>query len=213
MAVPSKVVRVVCPRDCPDRCGMLAYVEDGRLLKVKGDPDHPTTRGTLCVKIDHSPQRVYSPLRVQYPQRRVGPKGAGRFERISWDEALDTIAARFRQIIAADGAAAILPYSYAGTMSLLMYQGMDRRFFNRLGAARLDRTICSAAGKAGYGYTTGADYGFDPEGIVHAPLIIAWGINIMSCNVHQYPLIREAQRRGATFVVIDPHRNRTAARA
>src|SRR5437870_2740710 len=136
----------VCPHDCPDTCRMKLEVRDGRAVSIRGDEAHPFTQGFLCVKVNNYLDRVYSPDRVLHPMRRVGPKGDGRFERVSWDEALDLVAGRLTEIAAADGPEAILPYSYAGTMGALGYGSMDRRFFHRLGASLLDRTICSTAG-------------------------------------------------------------------
>src|SRR6185436_1912509 len=147
------------------------------------------------------------------PLRRTGAKGEGKFAPIGWDEALDEIASRFRQVIAAHGPQAILPYSYAGNMGLLSYGSMDRRFFNALGASLLDRTICASAGAAGLKATVGKSLGFDPEAVVHARFIVAWGANIVSSNVHFWPFIEEARRRGAKLVVIDPFRSRTAEKA
>lgn len=208
-----RVVKVVCPHDCPDTCVMSVTVEDGRAVAIGGDPDHPFTQGFLCVKVNHYLERVYSPDRLLHPLRRVGRKGEGRFERISWDGALDLIAARFRETIAEHGPQAILPYSYAGNNGLLGYGSMDRRFFHALGASRLDRTICASAGFAGLEATLGAGIGFDPEAIVHARLIVAWGANLVSSNVHLWPFVEEARQRGATLVAIDPYRSRTAEKA
>ena len=154
---PQTIVRGACPHDCPDTCALLTTVENGRAIKVEGAPDHPTTRGTLCTKVARYLERTYSEQRLLHPMRRAGPKGSGRFERITWNEALDTIAARFKVIASSkDGPQAILPYSYAGTMGLLQYGSMDRRFFHKLGASLLDRTICATAGKVGYAATIGA---------------------------------------------------------
>ena len=203
-------VKVVCPHDCPDTCVMSVDVEGGRAVALGGDAVHRFTGGFLCAKVNRYLERVYSPDRILHPMRRVGRKGEGRFERISWDEALDEIAARFREIIAASGPQAILPYSYAGNMGLLSYGSMDRRFFQALGASLLDRTICAAAGARGFEATVGATMGFDPEAIVEARLIVAWGANIVSSNVHLWPFIEEARRRGARVVTVDPFRSRTA---
>lgn len=203
----------VCPHDCWDTCAMLVQVKDGRVVRVMGDPDHPVTRGFLCVKTNHYEERVYSPDRVLYPMKRTGPKGSGQFARISWDEALSIIADRFRAIIAEYGAEAILPYSYAGTIGVLQYGSMDRRFFHRLGASQLDRTICSAAGEAAVNSVLGARMGPDPEDMVHARLIVVWGVNPISSNPHQWPIIEEARRRGARLVVIDPYRHKAAREA
>jgi anaerobic selenocysteine-containing dehydrogenase len=208
-----RTLKVVCPHDCPDTCVMTVGVEAGRAVELGGDPDHPFTQGFLCAKVNHYLERVYSPDRLLYPLKRVGPKGEGRFERISWDEALDTIAARYREIIAAHGAQAIMPFSYAGNMGLLSFGSMDRRFFQALGASLLDRTICATAGAAGLKATVGKGIGFDPEAVVHARLIVAWGANIVSSNVHLWPFIEEARRRGAKLVAIDPYRSRTAEKS
>jgi anaerobic selenocysteine-containing dehydrogenase len=201
--------RSVCALDCPDTCGLLINVENGAGSKLRGDPDHPITRGFLCGKVARYLEREYSPERLLYPLRRAGEKGAGRFERISWDEAIGTIADRLSNVASKWGSEAILPYSYAGTMGLLNGSGMDRRFFHRLGASRLDRTICSAAGAAGIKESVGARYGMEPEQFRHSKLIIAWGANILGTNVHLWPFIVEARRNGAKFYVIDPVVNRT----
>jgi anaerobic selenocysteine-containing dehydrogenase len=208
-----RTVKVVCPHDCPDTCVMAVGVEDGRAVTLGGDPDHRFTQGFLCAKVNQYLDRVYSPDRILHPLKRTGRKGEGRFTRISWDEALDTIAARFREVIAAHGPQAILPYSYAGNMGLLSFGSMDRRFFQALGASLLDRTICSSAGGAGLQVSLGTSMGFDPEAIVHARLIVAWGANIVSSNVHLWPFIEEARSRGARFVAVDPYRSRTAEKA
>jgi anaerobic selenocysteine-containing dehydrogenase len=186
-------------------------VENGRAIKVEGAPDHPTTRGVLCTKVARYLERTYSSERVLHPLRRVGSKGSGRFERISWDEALDTIATRFKSIAASpDGPQAILPYSYAGTMGLLQYGSMDRRFFHRLGASLLDRTICATAGKAGYMATIGASIGTDLEEFENAKLILIWGSNPIVSNLHLWSRVQEAKRRGAKLIAIDPYRSLTA---
>src|SRR5713101_1189976 len=205
------VVRGACPHDCPDTCALLVTVENGRAIKVEGAPDHPTTRGTLCTKVARYLDRTYASERVLHPLRRVGPKGIGRFERIGWDEALDTISARFKEIAASpDGPQAILPYSYAGTMGLLQYCSMDRRFFHKLGASLLDRTICSTAGKAGYVATIGASIGTDLEQFENARLILIWGSNPIVSNLHLWSRVQEAKRRGAKLIAIDPYRSLTA---
>ena len=206
-------VRAVCPHDCWDTCSLVVHRRGGRVHKVAGDPQHPVTGGFVCVKVNHYPERIYSPDRVLYPQLRVGPKGSGSFREASWEEALATIATRWREIIARHGPEAILPYSYAGTMGLLNGGSLDRRFFNYLGASRLRRTICSSAGGEALRLTLGARLGADPEGMRASRLIIAWGINILTTNVHQWPIILEARKRGATLVVIDPYRHQTARRA
>ena len=190
---------------------MLAHFRAGRIIRVSGDPDHPVTRGAICGKAARYVERMYSPDRVLYPQRRVGPKGSGRFERIAWDEALEVIADRFRSVLAEHGPEAILPYSFAGTMGVVNKSSMDERFFHRLGASRLARTVCSVAGNVGFELTMGAKRGTDPEATSRSRFIIAWGANAVSANMHQMTYIREAQRNGATFVHIDVHRNRTTA--
>ena len=209
----SRVHKVVCPHDCPDTCVMTVTVDGGRAVDLGGDPEHRFTQGFLCAKVNRYLERVYSPDRILHPLKRVGRKGEGRFARITWDEALDTIAGRFREVIAAEGPQAILPYSYAGNMGLLSYGSMDRRFFHALGASLLARTICSSAGAAGLKATVGKSIGFDPEAIVHARFIVAWGANIVSSNVHLWPFIEEARRRGATLVTVDPYRSRTAEKS
>jgi anaerobic selenocysteine-containing dehydrogenase len=201
----------VCALDCPDCCALLVSIDNGHASKLRGDPAHPVTRGFLCGKVAQYLEREYSPHRLLYPQRRLGAKGEGRFERISWDDALDTIAGRLCAIADEFGPEAILPYSYAGTMGLLNGGGMDRRFFHRLGASRLDRTICSAAGGAGLTEALGLRYGTEPEQFRHSRLILAWGANILGTNVHLWPFIMEARRNGAKFYTIDPRRNRTGA--
>src|SRR5712692_2456800 len=201
----------VCSLDCPDCCSVLVTVENGRGVKLRGNPDHPVTRGFLCGKVAQYLDREYHPDRLLYPQRRIGAKGEGRFERISWDDAIATIATRLHAVAREFGPEAILPYSYAGTMGLLNNAGMDRRFFHCLGASRLDRTICSSAGGVGLTQALGLRYGTEPEQFRHAKLIIAWGANILGTNVHLWPFIVEARRNGAKLYTIDPNRNRTGA--
>ena len=192
---------------------MLVQVENGQATRLRGDPSHPVTRGFLCAKVTQYLEREYSPDRLLYPQKRVGAKGRGRFERISWDEALGTIAERLRAISHEFGPEAILPYSYGGTLGMLNGAGMDRRFFHRLGASRLDRTICATAGGAGLTAANGFRYATEPEQFRLSKLIIAWGANIHGANIHLWPFIVEARRNGAKLVVIDPIRTRTAALA
>lgn len=211
----KKVVHAACPHDCPDACGVLITVEDGRATKIQGDPAHPVTRGFLCAKVAKYLERVYSPGRVLYPMRRVAPKGAGHkdardFERIPWDEAIAVIAVRFKAVAAEFGSEAILPYSYGGTLAVLSGASMDRRFFHRLGASQLERTICSAAGEAGLKSVLGVKLGTEPEQFRKSRYIIAWGANIHGNNVHLWPFVEEARRAGAKLVVIDPYRTRTA---
>jgi anaerobic selenocysteine-containing dehydrogenase len=188
--------------------------DTGRAVRLRGDPDHPFTRGFLCQKVANYLDRVYHPGRLLYPMRRVGRKGEGNFERISWAEAVRTIAARFEQIAAsADGPQAILPYSYAGTMGKLMYGSLDRRFFHRLGASLLDRTICATAGAAGCEVTLGSRAMMDPEAAVNARFIVNWGSNTAVTNIHFWKVQFEARKRGAKIVTIDPHRSETARKS
>ncbi|HKD81440.1 MAG TPA: molybdopterin oxidoreductase family protein [Candidatus Angelobacter sp.] len=211
----KKVVHAVCSHDCPDACGILVTVEDGRATRVQGDPTHPVTRGFLCAKVTKYLDRVYSPERLLYPMRRHAPKGQGKgdasdFTRISWDEALHEISERLQRISDDFGSEAILPYSYAGNMALLSYSGMAHRFFYRLGASQLDRTICASAGGAGLVSVIGRGVGMEPQAFRDAKYIIAWGANIHATNVHLWPFIEEARRKGAKLVVIDPYKTRTA---
>lgn len=213
--MPKKVVHAACPHDCPDACGVLVTVEDGRATRIQGDPRHPVTRGFLCAKVTKYLDRVYSPERVLFPMRRVAPKGqgkgnAGDFVSISWDQALTEIADRFKQISTEFGPEAILPYSYAGNMGVLSYAGMSHRFFHRLGASQLNRTICATAGGDALITVTGRKLGTEPEQFAHSKYIIAWGANIHGNNVHLWPFIEEARRKGAKLVVIDPYKTRTA---
>ena len=215
----KQIVKAACPHDCPDACGVLITVQDGRATRIQGDPEHPVTRGFLCAKVAKYLDRVYSPDRVLYPMRRIGPKGPARtkasistreWERISWEEALDEVTSRFRSISGEFGSEAILPYSYGGTLGALNGGSMDRRFFHRLGASQLDRTICSAAGEAGLKSVLGVKLGTEPEQFRHSKYIIAWASNIHGNNVHLWPFIADARRNGARLVVIDPYRTRTA---
>src|SRR5688572_13267678 len=197
-------VKSVCPLNCPDSCGIVTEVADGRVVRTTGDPDHPITRGWLCRKGGRYLERHTSPDRLLYPLRRVGTKGEGRFERISWDAALDLIAERWQAIIAEWGAEAILPYGYSGTMGVVQRTAGERRFLNRLGASVLDRSICSEAGHAAMKATLGGSYGADPEDVPNSRLVLIWGYNPAATNPHAVPLIQEAKRNGATVVVIDP---------
>jgi anaerobic selenocysteine-containing dehydrogenase len=193
---------------------MLVTVEEGRAVAVRGNPDHSATRGFLCNKVSRYHERTHSPDRLLFPQRRIGAKGEGRFERVSWNEALDEIAGRFRELASSpEGPETVLPYSYAGTMGLVQGSSMDRRFFHRLGASLLARTICATAGAAGWAYTVGASVGTDPEQFHRARLIVLWGTNTLTSNVHLWPQVLEARKAGAEVVAIDPYRTRTAAQA
>jgi len=208
---PLQVIRGACPHDCPDTCSTLVTVENGRATRIQGDPDHPFTQGFLCAKVNRYLERTYHPDRLATPLRRVGPKGSGRFEPASWDEALDAIAARLNAVAqSADGPQAILPYSYAGTMGLVQGSSMDRRFFTLLGASQLDRTICSMAGTVGMRMTVGANIGADGEGLPQSDLVLLWGTNTLTANPHLWPFIRKAHENGARVIAIDPIRTRTA---
>ncbi|WP_127537298.1 molybdopterin-containing oxidoreductase family protein [Paenibacillus illinoisensis] len=200
----------VCPLDCPDTCGLLLHKENGKIVKVAGNPDHPITKGAICNKVRNMAERIYHPERLQYPMRRVGAKGEGKFERISWDEAIHEITGKFKSISTKYGSESILPYSFYGNMGILGVDGMDRRFFNALGASMLEQTICNAAGNTGWKYTMGANRGTLPEDTEHSDLILVWGGNIVSTNMHQVVLAEKARKKGAQIVVIDVHRNRTA---
>src|SRR5688572_12609369 len=191
---------------------MLVTVEDGRAIRVAGDPDHPFTKGFLCAKVNRYLERTYHRDRLLHPLRRIGPKGSGRFERIGWDVALTEIADRLGAIARSPaGPQAILPYSYAGTMGLVQGSSVDRRFFHLLGASKLDRTICSMAGTVGMRMTVGANIGADVEGIPESDLVLLWGTNTLTSNPHMWPFVLEARARGAAVIAIDPIRTRTAA--
>lgn len=202
-----------CPHDCPDTCSMLVKVQDGRVTGVQGNPVHPFTQGRLCAKTSHYQERVYHPERVLYPLRRTGPKGSAEFERISWDEALETIGARWRDIIAGDGPSAILPYSYLGTQGLVNGLTVGDPFFNRLGATVSERTFCDSGASTAYIMTLGPTPGMDPESLQHSRFIILWACNLLSTNAHLWPFIDHAKKNGAKVVVIDPARTGTSAMA
>ncbi|MBV8030902.1 MAG: molybdopterin oxidoreductase family protein [Betaproteobacteria bacterium] len=205
----EQVARVACPHDCPDTCAMLVTVQDGVATRIQGDPSMPFTDGTLCTKVAHYLERTYSADRLLYPQKRVGRKGEGKFARISWDEAIDEIASRMKAA-AAEDPQTILPCSYAGTMGYAQYMSMDRRFFHKLGASLLDRTLCSSAGKYGLKATLGGSVGMDPERFVDAKLILLWGANPVVSNLHLWSRVQEAKRRGAKVIAIDPYRSLSA---
>jgi len=203
------LVKAVCPHDCPDTCGMLVTVENGVAVKIQGDPTMPFTDGTLCTKVAHYLERTYAADRLLYPMKRVGPKGSARFERVNWEQALDEIAVRLGAL-AAEDPETILPLSYAGTMGMVQYSSMDRRFFHRLGASLLDRTLCSSAGKFGLKATLGGSVGMDPERFDESRLILLWGANPVVSNLHLWSRVQEAKRRGAKVVAIDPYRSLSA---
>ena len=206
---PDGVFPAVCSLDCPDQCGLLLHKQDGRVVKVEGDPEHPVTKGNICNKVRNMTERLYDPKRLQQPLKRTGPKGSGEFEPISWEEAIETVTSKWKTLISEHGAESILPYSFYGNMGRLNAESMDLRFFHRLGASRLERTICNSAGAVGYSYTMGGAFGTDPEDTIHTKLFIMWGINAISTNMHQVVLAEQARKNGAKIVVIDVHKNRT----
>ncbi|MGF6841289.1 anaerobic selenocysteine-containing dehydrogenase [Paraburkholderia youngii] len=209
MNAPTEFARAVCPHDCPDTCAMRVTVDNGRAIKVAGDPDHPPTQGVLCTKVSRYAERVYHPNRLTTPMKRVGRKGEGRFAPVSWDEALDFAANRLGEI-ARRAPEAILPYSYAGTMGLVQGDSIAQRFFHKLGASQLDRTICAAAGAAGLKYTYGAGVGMHTEFFAESEVILIWGANPIASNLHFWTRAQEAKRRGARLIAIDPYRSLTA---
>ena len=208
-AAATRVVQATCPHDCPDTCAMQVTVEQGRVVRIHGDPDHPPTHGALCTKVSRYAERSYHPDRVLTPLRRVGRKGEGRFEPVGWDEALDDIAARLKAIAARDPQA-VLPYSYAGTMGLVQGDGMAARFFHRLGASLLDRTICSNAGGEALAATYGGKVGMHLEWYAESKLILIWGSNPITSSLHFWTFAQQAKRAGAKLVCIDPRRTETA---
>ncbi len=205
----TATVRAACPHDCPDTCAIRVTVQAGVAIKVQGDPDHPPTHGALCTKVSRYPERTYHPERVLHPMRRSGAKGSGQFVRVSWDEAMSDIAARLKAIAARDPQA-IVPYSYAGTMGLLQGESMDRRFFHKLGASLLDRTICSSAGGEALAATYGAKVGMHLEFYAESKLILIWGSNSITSNLHFWTFAQAAKRTGAKLVCIDPRKTETA---
>ncbi len=205
----SRQVLGACPHDCPDTCSLVTTVEDGVAVKVQGNPAHSHTGGVLCTKVSRYAERTYHPERVLQPQRRTGPKGSGQFEPVSWDEALADIAARLGAI-AQRNPEAIVPYSYAGTMGLVQGESIAARFFNRLGASLLDRTICATAGGEGLTQTLGGKVGMKVEFFAESKLILIWGSNSIASNLHFWRLAQEAKRSGARLVCIDPRRTETA---
>ncbi|MFE5430152.1 molybdopterin oxidoreductase family protein [Peribacillus simplex] len=206
---PDGVFPSVCSLDCPDQCGLLLHKKDGKIIKVQGDPDHPVTKGNICNKVRNMTARLYDPNRLKQPLKRIGPKGEGNFAPISWEEAIDTITSKWKDLIEMHGSESILPYSFYGNMGNLSAEGMDRRFFHKLGASMLERSICNAAGSVGYSYTMGGSFGIDPEETIHTKLFIMWGINAVSTNMHQVTLAQQARKNGAKVVVIDVHKNQT----
>ena len=201
--------RAVCTKDCPDTCGLLVKVENGQIVTVKGDPDHPFTAGFICKKAAHFPEHIHSSKRITTPLKRTGSKGAGKFEPIGWNEALDEVASRIKSVSSEFGSEAILPYSYGGHMGLV-HRNSGHAFFNRLGASSLDYTICGPAATAGYEASLGKGPSTEIQSALQSDYIIIWGSNTLTTNVHAWPYFSKAQKAGATLVVIDPYRNRTA---
>jgi anaerobic selenocysteine-containing dehydrogenase len=209
----SLLIHGACPHDCPDTCGVITEVRDGRAVAFRGDPEHPVTRGWLCAKVRPYLDHVYHPGRLMHPLRRAGPKGAGRWERISWDDALAEIAERWRVIIANHGAEAILPYSYSGTLGLVQMTVSSARFWNRLGASQLERAICGAAAEMAIEATLGSRWAPSYSDVRHSKLVVLWGTNPVATGPHFMPFLRDAQKAGCKLVVIDPRRTASAAGA
>ena len=205
----THLIRGACPHDCPDTCALLTTVENGVAIKVQGNPDHPQTDGVLCTKVSRYTERTYHPERILTPLKRVGKKGEGRFEAVSWDDALNDIAARLKAI-SARNPLAIVPYSYAGTMGLVQGEGMAARFLNRLGGSHLHRSICAEAGGKAMEYTLGAKVGMKVEHYAQAKLIIIWGSNSIGSNLHFWRYAQIAKRNGAKLICIDPRKTETA---
>ena len=209
----TRVVRGACPQDCPDTCAFLYQVEDGKLVEVTGDPDHPMTRGGLCVKLKNFAEHHYNPDRLLYPMKRIGPKGSGQFQRISWDEALAQIKTRWTEIIAQYGAQAIMPHAYLGHQGTLNGLTAGDAFFNRLGSTVAEKTYCESGSSTAWIMTVGPTGGLDVESLAYSKYIIVWGMNMLSTNLHAWPFVLEARKNGAKIVVIDPVRTRTAKQA
>jgi anaerobic selenocysteine-containing dehydrogenase len=208
--VPKEIKRSVCPYDCPDTCGLLVEVKDGKAVRVSGDPEHPFTRGTLCVKMNRYEETVHSPLRLTHPLLRTGAKGSGQFHPISWEEATDRITKAWREIIHQYGSEAILPYSYAGTMGLIQ-RNAGHPFFFKLGASRLDRTICSPAKEAGWRVVMGGTSAPHPDEAAESDLVILWGINAVATNIHFLHGVRKAKQKGAAIWLIDTYQTLTSS--
>lgn len=205
-----KIRRSVCPYDCPDACGLLIEVEGGKAIKVSGDPEHPFTRGTLCPKMSRYQDTVHSPLRLIHPLIRTGAKGSGEYRSISWEEAIDRITERWQKIIDQTTAEAILPYSYAGTMGLIQ-RNAGHPFFYRLGASRLDRTICSPAKEVGWKMVMGETPAPHPDEVAESDLVILWGINALATNIHFLHGVKKAKQKGTTIWLIDPYQTITSS--
>ena len=207
------VIRGACGHDCPDTCSWIVEARDGKAERLYGDPDHPFTRGVLCAKVNHYLDRVYHPDRVLFPLKRIGAKGEGQFVRTTWDDALADIAARWQSIMTESGAEAILPFSFAGNQGLIQMSSLDQRVFGLLGCSKLERALCGEVAGKGIAATNGCGFGVDPEELVHSRFIVLWGTNTVVTNLHLWPVIVEARRRGAKIVVVDPIRTRTAEQA
>ncbi|MEA2525411.1 MAG: hypothetical protein QOF73_2638 [Thermomicrobiales bacterium] len=212
-SAPTILVRGACPHDCPDTCATITEVQNGRAVRFTADPDHPITQGWLCAKVRPYLDLVYHPDRLLHPLRRIGPKGSGEWQRVTWDDAIAEIASRWQAIIREHGAAAILPYSYSGTLGLVENNVAAARLWNRMGASGLERSICDAAAYVAVNSTLGARWAPDPRDVLHSKLVLIWGHNPASTSPHFVPLLREAQRRGAFVVVIDPRKTLTARSA
>jgi anaerobic selenocysteine-containing dehydrogenase len=209
----TKTVRGACPQDCPDTCAFIYHVEDGKLVEVTGDPAHPMTRGGLCVKLKDFAEHHYNPDRILYPMKRVGPKGSGEYERISWDEALSTIKSKWTEIIDQYGSAAIMPHAYLGNQGTANGLTAGDAFFNRLGSTVAEKTYCESGSSTAWVMTVGPTGGLDVESLAYAKYIIVWGMNMVSTNLHAWPFVLEARSKGAKIVVIDPFKSRTAKQA
>ena len=209
----TRTVRGACPQDCPDTCAFLYHVEDGKLVEVTGDPEHPMTRGGLCVKLKNFAEHHYNPDRLLYPMKRVGPKGSGQFERISWDDALGEIKQQWTEIIAKYGSQAIMPHAYLGHQGTLNGLTAGDAFFNRLGSTVAEKTYCESGSSTAWIMTVGPTGGLDVESFAFSKYIIVWGMNMLNTNLHAWPFILEAKEKGAKVVVIDPVRTRTAKQA
>ena len=202
-----------CPHDCPDTCAMIYEVEDEKLISVKGNKDHPMTRGTLCVKVKDYEKRHYHPDRLLYPHKRVGKKGEKKFERISWEEAIDTIHSKWVKIIDEYGPQAILPFSYLGNQGLVHGLNGGDSFFNKLGATVCERTFCGEGSCTAWLSTIGPTAGVDPESYIHSKYIVIWACNSVSTNLHHWAIVQDAKKKGAKVVVIDSYKSRTAKQA
>ncbi len=213
MSSEIQFVRGTCPHDCPDTCATITEVKDGTAIRFYADPQHPFTQGWLCAKVRPYLERVYAEDRLLYPMRRIGPKGSDQWQRISWQEALDEISSRWKAIIEQYGPAAILPYSYSGTLGVLQGTVASERLWNRMGVSGLERSICGAAAETAVEMTLGARWGVDAADVIHSKLIIIWGANPASTGPHFMPFLRQAQKKGAYVVVIDPRRSLTSKSA